>query len=383
VLIRFMSSKDGCTYDESQNFSEEQLRSIVPSDIVKWMNKKVYGVEDPSAADRPVKGRANSMEFWKKAISCFIPEKNMTWDDRLRTGNPTKSVMVNETIQTVKLWETRKKGVPPKARRPLEAKEFEQTLLLLETNDSSTVQKYMVSCSIKFDYHMSARVDDTARFLKEDMRVHPCFNFALLVKMCWSKNIREERDSPDQILLGAMDSRYCILLALGIYLEVWLAEGKGLTPFLFGSSEDPKATVRSISGNLSKIWNDAKFVRLQPGPLGTHSLRKFAATKARRAGCSRDDVDARGRWRKKRISDRYVDIYLPYPDAKVAAILCTGGPLKYVFHPNSGLTNAWLRTNVVPHIISNNITLQMFWPCLLYGPLLKKTLLCLMRFESV
>ena len=30
--------------------------------------------------------------------------------------------------------------------------------------------------------------------------------------MCWSKNVQEERDAPDQILLGAMDLCYCVLV---------------------------------------------------------------------------------------------------------------------------------------------------------------------------
>jgi hypothetical protein len=51
---------------------------------------------------------------------------------------------------------------------------------------------------------------------------NPQFPFTLLAKMCWSKNVLEERDAPDQIVIGAMDRRYCILLALGIYLEAWM-----------------------------------------------------------------------------------------------------------------------------------------------------------------
>jgi hypothetical protein len=35
-------------------------------------------------------------------------------------------------------------------------------------------------------------------------------------------NVLEERDAPGQIVIGAMDRRYCILLALGIYLEAWM-----------------------------------------------------------------------------------------------------------------------------------------------------------------
>ncbi len=40
--------------------------------------------------------------------------------------------------------------------------------------------------------------------------------------------------------------------------------------------------------------------------VGCHSVRKFAATHARRLGCTKDDKDIRGRWKSKtRVSDVY------------------------------------------------------------------------------
>jgi hypothetical protein len=80
----------------------------------------------------------------------------------------------------------------------------------------------MVPTAAKFQFHMVARVDDTCRFEEEDLKPNPQFPYTLLVKMCRSKNVLEERDAPDQIVIGAMDRRYCMLLALGIYLEVWI-----------------------------------------------------------------------------------------------------------------------------------------------------------------
>eukprot|EP00957_Ditylum_brightwellii_P150043 11426899-Ditylum_brightwellii.AAC.1 len=55
------------------------------------------------------------------------------------------------------------------------------------------------------------------------------------------KNVREERDAPEQIMLGAMDYQYCILLALRGYLEEWVEMGDGhLAEFLFcGDGQDP------------------------------------------------------------------------------------------------------------------------------------------------
>ena len=54
------------------------------------------------------------------------------------------------------------------------------------------------------------------------------------------------------------------------------------------------------------------------------------ATYARRYGCSKDDVDARGKWKSsKLIVDMYIDCLIPFPDAKVASTLCIGDPAKY------------------------------------------------------
>ena len=67
------------------------------------------------------------------------------------------------------------------------------------------------------------------------------------------------------------------------------------------------------------------------GTLGTHSLRKFSATWARSNGCSVDDVDVRGRWKRngRRVVDRYISLEQEYIDAKVESKLCIGGPIKY------------------------------------------------------
>jgi hypothetical protein len=72
--------------------------------------------------------------------------------------------------------------------------------------------------------------------------------------------------------------------------------------------------------------------------LGSHSIRKYAATFARRCGVTKDENDIRGRWKGAgRISDMYDDVELPYPDAKVAEKLC-GGPCFYVSDPGLDAT---------------------------------------------
>jgi hypothetical protein len=49
--------------------------------------------------------------------------------------------------------------------------------------------------------------------------------------------------------------------------------------------------------------------------------------------------------------DDYIDLTLPWPDAKVASKLCIGGPCKYVLKDGSGLCNDWLCEHVAPNIL--------------------------------
>ena len=74
-------------------------------------------------------------------------------------------------------------------------------------------------------------------------------------------------------------------------------------------------------------------------------------------GCSKDEVIARGCWKKRRVVDCFIDINLPYPDAKVASILAVGSPIKYVLKRDCGIDDLWLLRNVVPNL-SRSATLD-------------------------
>ena len=70
-----------------------------------WLIKtvcEINGKPDPDDFDKPTGGRFVSIEFAEKAISYFIPNKLMKCDMATNTGNPTKSVVVNELIKRVK-----------------------------------------------------------------------------------------------------------------------------------------------------------------------------------------------------------------------------------------------------------------------------------------
>jgi hypothetical protein len=68
--------------------------------------------------------------------------------------------------------------------------------------------------------------------------------------------------------------------------------------------------------------------------LGSHSIRKYAPTYCRLCGLHKDEEDIQGCWKKKGcVSFVNHDAELPYPDVKVAAAVCGGGPCSYVTNP--------------------------------------------------
>jgi len=201
---------------------------------------------------------------------------------------------------------------------------------------------------LKFDFENLQAVND--------------WDFVLKCKLNWSKNVNEERDCPFQIVIGSMDPSYCVLMGLAVWLELAIkTHGPALaSPYLFCFSpniEIPKGRRKAKDGVervfAKKIFCNPQFQNNELGPLGSHSIRKFAATVARNNGCTKDERDYRGRWKSNsRVSDRYDDVELPYVDGKVAGRLCMGGPCMYALKAGSGISDAFLFEHVVPGICS-------------------------------
>jgi len=207
-------------YNRSTNFIRTQLIELNPTVVKHWLAFKAYGKEvyDPEK-DEPKKQRANSLEFAKKAVSYFMPNKN-EWVNGF--GNPTKHSSVHQVIAHVRKAEARRRGAESKAKRPLTEKEFRKTLEIFRSkNDFVNQIKLPAMCLWQFS--LIARNDDICHFLVDDPKGHPDYNFALKTKVRWSKNITEERNCPDQILLGSIDDSMCMLLQLAIYLESYLS----------------------------------------------------------------------------------------------------------------------------------------------------------------
>jgi len=171
------------------------------------------------------------------------------------------------------------------------------------------------------------------------------------------KNVLEEREAPWQTVLASGDPLFCTHLSTALWLELYSETSpvSELTPYLFAFSDDTeipscgkksKSTVQKIYQE--DIFKPDKFAGT--GPLGSHSVRKMASSECRKKGASKDEKDLRGRWKSTaRVSDVYDDIELPYPDTKVAARLCVGGPVKYQLRENSGITDNWMLETVIPN----------------------------------
>jgi hypothetical protein len=96
--------------------SEEELFTLTPEDIYAFLATKGYGVTNPSPTAHPTNGRSASLEFSKKAISYFMPNRLIVWNQRTREGNLTRSNIVNELIKRVKKQEIRRQGRTSQAR---------------------------------------------------------------------------------------------------------------------------------------------------------------------------------------------------------------------------------------------------------------------------
>ena len=119
---------------------------------------------------------------------------------------------------------------------------------------------------------------------------------------------------------------------------------------LYGNGVDGDRAVRS---SLQAILKDTNISTNSMGQLGTHSIRKGAATFCSNCSLPKDIIESRGRWRgNTRQVDTYIDTQRPYPDAQVSACLCgPSGPIVYKIATNiTWLTREFIITKVAKKI---------------------------------
>eukprot|EP00957_Ditylum_brightwellii_P128350 9789222-Ditylum_brightwellii.AAC.1 len=172
--------------------------------------------------------------------------------------------------------------------------------------------------------------------------------------MRWNRNVSNEKDDPRQIMLASMDANYDILLAFGLALEVMVdcCEGER-GEFVFCPGDKTAKAMKKVYYRLMKehALDAPEFRCTYPGPLGTHSTRKFGLTRCRWNGYRNDKGNYCGCFKAQRkVLDRYCDTTLPWVDIKTNVALCVSDPCAYKSKEGSGVTDAWISKYVCPSI---------------------------------
>ena len=61
-----------------------------------------YRTPTPSGNDTATKTRNITLEFSKKAISSFQPNRLLPWNEQSNSGNPTQLALVNDLIKQIR-----------------------------------------------------------------------------------------------------------------------------------------------------------------------------------------------------------------------------------------------------------------------------------------
>ena len=108
-LVALYNHAFDTNYSKDHQFTEEELFALHPEHVFAYFCQTAYGTSTPLETDRPTKCRSSTLEFAKKAISSFMPNRLIAWNAQSVTGNPTRSVQVNDLIKRVKKEEVRKR----------------------------------------------------------------------------------------------------------------------------------------------------------------------------------------------------------------------------------------------------------------------------------
>ena len=176
-LMKFLDNDD--TYDRNSTFSRERLLQITPEDLMRKFNLDVWGVENPPTDhDITPQKRCHSIKAAKRAISYYMPNNMMVWNEETRSGNPTRSRPVNDLVRLLTQLETRGMGARSHVRRAFNDGDFRLLRGLLQKEEDVRI-KYGIPAFNNLQYHMIARMDDTANIKMMNLKHHPNFDFTL------------------------------------------------------------------------------------------------------------------------------------------------------------------------------------------------------------
>ena len=164
----------GQEYVYDRVYTDVEKRQVTPEELLRWLNVRTFGIPDP-APDTRIRPlvRANTIAFWKKAISFHMPDRLHGWRTGSNDGNPTKCAEVNDFVKFVKKLEARKQGAASQTRRPMVETEFGCLHEVFKTfggPHSLAIWNFGMPVLINFQFHTIARIDDTTQVIMDHIR---------------------------------------------------------------------------------------------------------------------------------------------------------------------------------------------------------------------
>ena len=64
-----------------REYTDAEMRQVTPTELVRWLNLRTFGVPNPGPDDELIRPlvHANTLAFWKKAISFYMPNQVHGW----------------------------------------------------------------------------------------------------------------------------------------------------------------------------------------------------------------------------------------------------------------------------------------------------------------
>jgi hypothetical protein len=221
--MKYVFADKARSFSHQTLFHPQSISVIRPHHVLAFLQNWAYGKTPVDYNDRknfqPKGCRASTLEQAKKAISHYMNQASMAWNGT--TGNPTRDGSINRVIKEVQKAEVKGFRKPPQARQDLTENEFRCVLDFL-VNMATFMHLVVVTCMCVLQFHLIGRGDGICHLKINQLEPHHDYDFALKLMVKWSKNVMDERGCPPQILLGACDPDFCVLLHLSLYLEYWI-----------------------------------------------------------------------------------------------------------------------------------------------------------------
>ena len=88
-------------YENDHRFNQEDLYRITGDEVYQYCCLLSFGAEYPCEEDVPI-SRSSTVEFIKKALSYYMSNMLLAWNEETKVGNPTRSVDLNDLIKSIK-----------------------------------------------------------------------------------------------------------------------------------------------------------------------------------------------------------------------------------------------------------------------------------------